>query len=89
MNDNNKIEMWKNRGNGSRLIKSVVYFANKTTFVGDSAIHIGIYSKSTIYESKRLNSHKWDDTIIQEEIKRSNMKIIKDESVYLQYSSKK
>ena len=31
MNDNNKIEMWKNRGNGSRLIKSVVYFANKTT----------------------------------------------------------
>ena len=64
-------------------------FTNKTTFVEDSAIYIGVYSKSIIYESKRLNSHKWDDTIIQEDIKRSNMKIIKDESVYLQYSSKK
>ena len=64
-------------------------FTNKTTFVGDSAIYIGVYSKSTIYESKRLNSHKWDDTIIQVDIKRSNMKIIKDESGYLQYSFKK
>ena len=60
MNDNNKIEMWKNRGNRSRLITSVVCFTNKTTYVGDSAIYIGGYSKSTIYESKRLNGHKWD-----------------------------
>ena len=60
MNDNNKIEILQNRGNGSRLIPSVVCFTNETIYVGDSAINIEGYSKSTIYESKRLNGHKWD-----------------------------
>ena len=89
MNDNNKIEILQNRGNGSRLIPSVVCFTNETIYVGDSAINIGGYSKSKIYESKRLIGHKLDDKIIQEDIKRSNVKIIKDESGYIQYSFKK
>ena len=89
MNDNNKIEILQNRGNGSRLIPSVVCFTNETIYVGDSAINIGGYSKSKIYESKRLIGHKLDDKIIQEDIKRSNVKIIKDESGYVQYSFKK
>ena len=88
MNDNNKIEILQNRGNGSRLIPSVVCFTNETIYVGDSAINIGGYSKSKIYESKRLIGHKWDDKIIEEDIKRSNVKIIKDESGYVQYSFK-
>ena len=89
MNDNNKIEILQDRGNGSRLIPSVVCFTNKTIYVGNSAINIEGYSKSTIYESKRLIGHKWDDKIIQEDIKRSNVKIIKDKSGNVQYSFKK
>ena len=89
MNDNKKIEILEDRGNGSRLIPSVVCFTNKTIYVGNSAINIEGYSKSTIYESKRLIGHKLDDKIIQEDIKRSNVKIIKDKSGNVQYSFKK
>ena len=72
MNDNNKIEILQDRGNGSRLIPSVVCFTNETIYVGDSAINIEGYSKSKIYESKRLIGHKLNDKIIEEYIKRSN-----------------
>ena len=89
MNDDNEIEILQDRGNGSRLIPSVVCFTNETIYVGNSAINIGGYSKSKIYESKRLIGHKWDDKIIQEDIKKSNVEITKDKRGYVQYSFKK
>ena len=72
--NNNKIEILDNHGNGSKCIPSVVCFTNEDIYVGDSAIDIEGYSKSTIYESKRLIGHKLKDKIIEEDIKRSNWK---------------
>jgi hypothetical protein len=89
MNDDNKIEILEDRGDGSRFIPSVVCFINEAVYVGNSAINIEGYSKSKIYESKRLIGHKLNDKIIEEDIKRRNMKIIKDESGYLQNRFKK
>ena len=87
MNDN-KIAILEDLENGSGLIPSVVCFTNEVIYVGDSAIDIEEYCKSTIYESKRLIGHKWNDEIIEEDIKRSNVNIIKDKSWYVQYSFK-
>ena len=84
MNDN-KIAILEDLENGSGLIPSVVCFTNEVIYVGDSAIDIEEYCKSTIYESKRLIGHKWNDEIIEEDIKRSNVNIIKDISGYVQY----
>ena len=80
MNDNKKIEILEDREDGSRFIPSVVCFINEAIYVGNSAINIEGYSKSKIYESKRLIGHKLNDKIIEEDIKRSNVKIIKDKS---------
>ena len=88
MNDNT-IEILEDGGNGNKFIPSVVCFTNEAIYVGNSAIGLEGYSKSTIYESKRLIGHKLNDEIIEEDIKRSNVNIIEDKSGYVQYSFKR
>ena len=64
---------------GARVTPSMVAFTEKDTYIGVPAKNVmNRYSKSTIYDSKRLIGRKFKDPIVQEDIKYWPFEVISD-----------
>ena len=62
-----------------KIIPSVICYKEKDILIGENAVNnLKQYINSTIFESKRFLGHNYDDKEIEEDIKNSNVEIVKD-----------
>ena len=79
---NGKLEVIYDVVTQKKIIPSVICYKGKEEkdiLIGENAVDdLNLYINSTIFESKRLLGHNFNDKEIEEDIKNSNVKIIND-----------
>lgn len=67
---NDRVEIIPDTQTGSRIIPSYVSFSDEEKLVGDAAKNQSTMNpKNTVYDTKRLIGRKFDDPIVQDDIK--------------------
>ena len=86
---NGKLEVIYDVVTQKKIIPSVICYKGKEEkdiLIGENAVNnLKQYINSTIFESKRLLGHNFNDKEIEEDIKNSNVKIINDNNNKPQY----
>merc|ERR1712227_368674 len=88
---NSKVELFYNEA-GNRTTPSVVAFNDKERLVGDSAKNQSIINpENTIYDSKRMIGRKFNDEIVQNDLKSWPFKVIrgKNDRILIKVTYKK
>jgi len=76
-----RVEVIPDHQTGSRIIPSYVSFTNEEKLVGDASKNVStMYTKSTLYDIKRLIGRKYDDTHVQADKKLWSFDVNPDEN---------
>lgn len=76
---NDRVEIIADSQTGSRIIPSYVSFTDEEKLVGDPAKNQSTQNpKNTVYDAKRLIGRKFDDPVVQDDIKLWSFEVVGD-----------